>query len=325
MKNLLLIIGFLGMAGLGRPAFAQLAYSEPQWYLPTGDENCELFIQEYGRGKETVIALHGGWGNEHSSLLEAFKGLEERYHLVFYDQRGSLRSHCPSSLISVDKHVADLETLRKALGLKRLNLVAHSMGTFLAMDYLQHYPDHVQGLVLLGAMPPRTQKLDALWAAQEETAKSFIRRPETTAELRKQGLDKDPKTLSPKDATYYWRIRFSAVNLYRVERWRQMDDGRAFYRGEASQAAVKTMPPGYDFTPALMAHPCPIWFIVGDHDYTDPGHEIIKLATENPSKIHLEVIKEAGHVTWIDAPQGFATFLLRAITSSTQCQGKDTK
>jgi pimeloyl-ACP methyl ester carboxylesterase len=184
-------------------ALAQLAYSEPEWYLPTGD-GCRLFVQEFGHGEEPIIVLHGGWGAEHSYLLDAFNELDRHYHLVFYDQRGSLRSPCPAPQISIEKHVEDLERLRTTLGLDRINIVAHSMGTFLAMDYLKHYPTRVKGMVLLGAIPPRTPRTDlerTLWQQQEDAGKSFMDRPEVSAELRRNGLDKDKSKLSPKEET----------------------------------------------------------------------------------------------------------------------------
>src|SRR5687768_9685396 len=109
VRRLLSLAASLVLAtSLARPTGAQLAHAEPEWYLPTGD-GCRLFVQEYGTGRDTVIVVHGGFGAEHSYLLDAFRGLEERFHFVFYDQRGSLRSPCPDSLISVAAHIRDVE------------------------------------------------------------------------------------------------------------------------------------------------------------------------------------------------------------------------
>jgi len=303
-------------------AVGQLAFSEPEWYLPTSD-GCRLFVQEFGHGNETIIVLHGGWGAEHSYLLDAFKGLDRQYHLVFYDQRGSLRSPCPAAQISINKHVEDLELLRTTLGLDRVNIVAHSMGTFLAMDYLQHHPKQVKGIVLLGAIPPRTPGTDAeraLWQQQDEEGKSFIDRPEVSAELRRNGLDNEKSSLSPKEETNNWRIGFSGVNLYHVERWRQMKGGRIFYSDDAGEAAAKTMPQEYDFTPALAGHKCPVWFIVGDHDYVDIGAKILKLVSSTVPNMRLAIVKDAGHFSWIDAPKQFRDTLLKSLGDVTQCR-----
>jgi hypothetical protein len=63
------------------------------WFLSTGDwhKDPQLCVREFGYGSETIVMLHGGWGAEHSGLVEAVKDLEQYYRFVFYDQRGSLR------------------------------------------------------------------------------------------------------------------------------------------------------------------------------------------------------------------------------------------
>ncbi len=62
-----------------------------EWYLPTTDGVTELYIKEIGSGSPVVI-LHGGYGAEHSYLIDAFAPLFSERRFVFYDQRGSLRS-----------------------------------------------------------------------------------------------------------------------------------------------------------------------------------------------------------------------------------------
>src|SRR5690606_1496107 len=136
---------------------------DDEWYLRAG-EGCAPYVAEIGRGRPVVV-LHGGWGAEHSYLLDAFQGLWEGYRFVLYDQRGSLRSPCPIEGLSVEQHVQDRERLRQELGLERMILVGHSMGTFLAMSYLERHPARVEGLVLLGALLPRAP------TSVQETAK----------------------------------------------------------------------------------------------------------------------------------------------------------
>ena len=69
-----------------------------QWYMNTTDADgakMSHYIAEHGvesKPGNTVIALHGGWGAEHSYLVPAIKPLASEYRFVLYDQRGSLRS-----------------------------------------------------------------------------------------------------------------------------------------------------------------------------------------------------------------------------------------
>jgi len=230
-----------------------------EWYLPVAG-GCRLYVYEVGRGPDTAVVLHGGFGAEHGYMLDAVHGLEGRHHFVFYDQRGSLRSPCPDSLVSLDAHVADLDRLRAALSLRRATLIGHSMGTLLAMAYVQRYPERVRGVVLTGAVPPRapTAADSARDAADAAAAQAFRTRPAVQAELRRAGLDGDPAVLAPKQQTEARRIRFAATNLHHVERWRALKGGQVFYNARAGRAAGQTVPRDYDYTPVLLGHACSV-------------------------------------------------------------------
>jgi proline iminopeptidase len=305
------------------PAASQLAHSEPEWYLRTGDRACRLFVQEYGHGRDTAIVLHGGWGAEHSYLLEAFRGLDERYHLVFYDQRGSLRSPCPESDLSVARHVEDLERLRVQLGLERMTVVGHSAGTTLAMLYLVEHPDRVRGLVLVSAsLPfsdPRTAEERGLFERQEQAKQAFIRRPDVVAELRRHGLDRDTSQLSDEARTARWRVQFAGANIYHVDRWRQLRGGQAFWSLRAGQAGGESMPKQYDFLPALRAHPCAVWVLEGDHDFGPITVEAHRRWVRELPNARLVVIERAGHNAWIDAPATFRRHMTAALANTTRC------
>ena len=287
-----------------------------EWYLPTEDNAAELYVYEIGRG-EPVVVVHGGFGAEHSYLLDAVTGLESKFRFIFYDQRGSLRSPSKPESISIDKHIQDIETLRKSLGLEKMTIFAHSMGTYLAMLYLQRYPEKVKNLVLTGALPAQSGRyLDqSLLPALKNAGESFRRfaeRPEKIAELEKAG-DKQPNRTA-KQETYIWRINFAAGNIYHIERWRQLKGGRIFYSGEAGRAAGKTFSNDYDFLPSLSTHPYPVTFINGDHDLTDFGNVFYKSFAAKIPKIELVVLKNAGHNAWIDTPKDFSKALNKALS-----------
>jgi proline-specific peptidase len=317
------IVAFFCTFGLAAPfetASAQLADAEPEWYLRTGD-GCQLFVQEFGRGRDTIIALHGGPGHDHSYMVDAFSGIEDRYHVVVYDQRGSLRSPCPDSLISIDKHVEDLDRLRRSLGLQRATLVGHSAGTLLAAKYLNTHPDRVDGVVLLGAVVPRTPTTDeerALMQAGRDSARNFRQRPAVAELIRRHGLDKDPSQLSDKEATAAWRLGFANSNLFNLERWQRMKGGRVYYN--ARVGALSTMPREYDLIPGIAAHRCPVWVINGDHDYVDWRAERHRRWTANVPNARLAVITNAGHAAWLDEPDQFRRALLRALDSRKECR-----
>lgn len=315
----LLLIGLFLALLTAKPDISQAGQANKTvWYLPTEDNATKLYVAEIGRG-DTVVVLHGGWGAEHSYLLDAVEGLEDEYDFVFYDQRGSLRSPIPDdkaeSLISVKKHVQDLETLRTALGVNKINILAHSMGTYLAMAYLDRYPDHVGGMVLSGARPPKGPRTDAERALAEEQKKrasQFMERPAIQEERREEGL-LDSEDLSAKEKTLHWRIKFAGINMYHVERWRQMKGGMVFYDQKSGSAAAQTMPETYNFMEELRAHPYPVVVIMGDHDYLDMGARMWKHAAEDLPNTELVIIEKAGHILWIDRPEEFREAVREAL------------
>jgi len=289
-----------------------------EWYLRTEDKAAELYVREVGQG-DPVIVLHGGWGAEHSYLLNAIKGLETQFRFIFYDQRGSLRSPCKLEFISQEKHVQDLETLRKELKLEKLTIVAHSMGTRLAMFYLQKYPDRVKTLVLVGALPAQSgSSLPAsLQSAQKEANEAFrrfVERPEVKAAYKKAGYDEENK--SAKVMMELWRISFSAGNLYDLKRSKEVTANHRFWNEEAANATVKTVPRDNDFVSLLARHPYPVTVINGDHDLAEFGNWYYssKEFRDAAPNVEVVVLRNAGHIMWIDDPIGFRKALKKGLS-----------
>jgi pimeloyl-ACP methyl ester carboxylesterase len=240
-------------------------------------------------------------------------------HVVFYDPRGSLRSACPDSLVSLQKHVDDLDRLRETLGLRRMNIAGHSAGTMLAMTYLKQHPDNVRALALLGAVSAKSFPEDgnSLEGQMVEARRIMTNRPEMYAELKKAGLDKDTSLFTPKDRAHFSKIHLAAMSMYHVERWPLL---RTFYSASAGAAADRTVPVPYDFTGAIAAHRCRVWVLMGDHDYVDYGLPRARRWTAEVPNARLAVIKNAGHVLWLDDPEQFRKDLLDALGKGAECR-----
>ena len=79
------------------------------------------------------------------------------------------------------------------------------------------------------------------------------------------------------------------------------------------------MPPEWDFTPALAARHCSTWVIDGDHDYADPSGKSFQLATTSIPGVHIIVLKDAGHSSWVDEPINFSKAIRNALENTVQC------
>jgi pimeloyl-ACP methyl ester carboxylesterase len=140
-------------------------------------------MHTHGSAKGALIALAGGPGQAATPFLSDFRvTLDPALHgrdLVVFDQRGtgqsnelfcnSLGSHklpdlgvgrCAARLgairgfFSTSDSVSDIEAIRQAIGVDKIDLYGVSYGTKVALDYAIRYPQHVDRLVLDSVVLP---------------------------------------------------------------------------------------------------------------------------------------------------------------------------
>jgi proline iminopeptidase len=113
-----------------------------------------------------VVFLHGGPGGgssaDHRRLFDP-----ARYRIVLFDQRGCGRSTPHASAAEYDLSantsghlVADIEKLRRHLGVDTWQVFGGSWGSALALAYAETHPDRVRELVLRGIFTLRRAELD---------------------------------------------------------------------------------------------------------------------------------------------------------------------
>jgi proline-specific peptidase len=280
-----------------------------EWFLYNNDKS-RIFVREFGDG-DTVIILHGGWGAEHSYLIPPFLKLAHKYHFVFYDQRGSLRSPCADSLISLENHVEDLENLRKELNLDKLLIIGHSMGTLLGMNYMEKYPDNVKGLVLIASIPAKGNLDEMMGEEFNASALQRWERPEVLDTLKAHNLKiEDWSTYSNRQSSLLHRITFAATNTHHVKNWRKLPSA-FYYKEQAGMMAARTTPDQFDFTETLKKLQIPVTVIQGDDDYLSIN--LNKEWIPEVPNAELKIIEKAGHNCWIDNPEKFHAFVLEAL------------
>lgn len=289
------------------------------WFLSTGDweKDPQLYVFEYGNGPDTIVMLHGGWGGEYSGLVNAVTELKEKYHFIFYDQRGSLRSPCPDSLVTFNNHIEDLEILRKELSVSKLAIIGHSMGAVLASAYATRYPQRIKQLVLLAPARlkyPMTEEDQILLQQAWEASQRFMERKEINNEMGKYNLNRQSPALSSREETMKYRINLAKLMLYDVSKWTGLHDGKAFYKGHLFPLVEATYPPsGWDYIQEFKKQQYPVSIIIGDHDFLDFKNPLIKKWASELPRIKLAIIEKAGHVLWLDQPEVFSKVLLSHI------------
>jgi proline iminopeptidase len=145
-------------------------------------DGAAIFYRLEGTGPDVLVIIHGGPGMDMGYMVPDFRPLAERHRLLFYDQRGGGRSELlpdDAALYTMERHVADLEALRRHFGLERMTLVAHSFGPAIAASYAIAHPDRVARMIFIGPVPPRAGEM---WARYGATIDSRLS-PDERAEL----------------------------------------------------------------------------------------------------------------------------------------------
>jgi len=121
-----------------------------------------LYWEQSGNPHGMPVAfLHGGPGAGATPTHRRFFD-PQHYRIVVFDQRGAGRSTPLGSLVdNTTAHlVADMEALRRHLGIERWILFGGSWGSTLALAYAETHPERCLGLVLRGVFLCRRSEVD---------------------------------------------------------------------------------------------------------------------------------------------------------------------
>ena len=277
-----------------------------------------VFTRTLGTGKPLVI-LHGGPGASHDYFLPYLLPLARKHRLIFIDERGSGRSEKledPAGY-TVEAMVEDVEAVRLALGLGRVDLLGHSYGGVLAQAYALRYQKNLEHLILCSTFHS-TRKMNEVFRRIKEKMAPELR--DRIAKMEAAGLYGHGKEYERNRYTdeymiaawgegyfpYLYRNRpdpnYSPTasgamswDLYR-EMWGS--NGEYVIDGNLASAEYEARLPGIR-VPTLIT--------VGDHDECDPSLSREMQALIPGSK--LVVLPESGHMTFVDQPGLF----LRAV------------
>jgi proline iminopeptidase len=134
--------------------------------LDVGRGHTVYFEQCGNPAGKPVIIIHGGPGGGCNPTMRRFHD-PSRYRIVLFDQRGCGRSEPHASLDhnTTWDLVADMEQLRRHLGVHRWQLFGGSWGSTLAIAYAETHPSRVLDMILRGIFLLRKAEID--WFYQD--------------------------------------------------------------------------------------------------------------------------------------------------------------
>jgi proline iminopeptidase len=272
-----------------------------------------IYYVEFGKGAPLVV-LHGGPGADHTYFLPWLLPLARTHRLVFIDERGSGQSERLQdvSQYTIEKMADDVEAVRVALNLGKIDLLGHSCGGVLAEAYALKYQQHLNHLILNSTFAS-TREMNEVLA--REKAKMPPEKLARLNELEKAGLfgkgaiwehgryPAEYETLAWGDG--YFPFLFGA----RPDANYDPAQGNAptnweLYRemwGSDGEFVIDGNLKSVEWVDRLPTIHVPTLVMAGDHDECDPS-----LSREMHEKIagsKLVILPNAGHMNFVDQPE----------------------
>ncbi|TDC03073.1 alpha/beta hydrolase [Nonomuraea longispora] len=245
-----------------------------------------LNVEILGDGEQTIIAHHGAPGLGSLAEPEAsFGRLADDYRVVVFDARGSGRSG-QAGPFTHEQWVADVEGLRRWLGVEQVIVAGGSYGGFIAMEYAARHPGRVSAVVLRDTSADNAnQEL----AVRNAAASSRARIDPAKLDRIMSGTVRDDDDL--RDC---WR---EILPLYDHDYDPAKVEQRVAatpYHYETHNYAFAVNQPGYDIKHLLPGITAPTLITVGRHDWITPVECSETIAALIPGA-ELRVFERSGH------------------------------
>lgn len=241
-------------------------------------DGARLHIRQEGSGP--VALLVHGFPLDSSIWIEQIDGLSDLRRCVALDLRGFGRSSpVTGDPLTMDRHAEDLVSVLDLISEEQADVIALSMGGYVALAFAQRYPERLRSLALLDTKAGADSAEGK--AGRDAMAERLVREGRVAiAEAMQDGL------LGP-DASMSAQARL-----------RSMIEG---CRYETMVGALGGMRDRPDRTEVLATVKVPTAVIVGEQDTVTPLSEA-KLMAEAIDGSVLTVISGAGHMTPIEQP-----------------------
>jgi pimeloyl-ACP methyl ester carboxylesterase len=242
------------------------------------------------RQRPTVVLVHGGPGSfDHSYFQPDFSRLTHAAQVVYLDLRGHGRSTWGNpEEWTFDQCADDVRSFCDALGIERPIVFGHSMGGPIVLLYAARHPGHAAGVIVQSGF--------ARWDAERLVAAFTAVAGDEVGELARR--DFAGEELSEEDAG---RVYAAFGTHVPDERKRAASpQNRALNRW--GMAVVRRT----DILDQLGIVSSPTLVCVGERDPVTPVGASEEIVAALPDSLgSLEVIRGAGHFTWLDAPEAF--------------------
>jgi 3-oxoadipate enol-lactonase len=239
-----------------------------------------LAVEVRGHGP-AVLFIHG-YPVDHSIWAHQLATLDG-WTRIAPDLRGMGQSDAPDLGYSMETYAGDLAALLDLLGVDQVALVGHSMGGYIAFEFLRRWRDRVRGLVLVDSR------------AEADTPDGKRNRDAAAAMAKEQGAEAIADAMLTRILGHTTQADAPAI----VEQVRAMMAASPVSGLVGALGAMRERPDSAALLPELAGVPTLV--IVGDEDELTPPAQARAMADAIPGA-SLVVIRSAGHLPTVERP-----------------------
>lgn len=306
MKKLIVLFAFL-MFGLNF-SFAQTypsSYTDGKYVQVNG---AKLYVLEVGKG-DPLIIIPGGPGGNHLGY-RAFDALAKDNKIIYYDAFGRGKSDTAKVVneYTLARDIEDIEGLRIALKLNRINVLGHSYGGLVAQGYALKYPQNVSHLILAD-----TFHSYLMWQKNDDNSNHEIKTnyPEVWAELMAI-REKGAVSSDPAHQNIYGKVPYGFLYAYNPDNFISKNskpypnpfNSKLYYQmvGRDGDFIVASDIGTFDFRKELKNLKMPVLIYGGRYDRVAVPEMMVKYKDYCP-QAKFAMFEKSGHNPQVEEPE----------------------
>ena len=244
-----------------------------------------------------LLLVNGGLLYDHSILWPALSPLAVSRQVILYDQRG--RGETPPTAdplaARIEDDADDIPALRRALGIRRWDVLGHSWGGGIAMLAVARDEAGTRRLVTVNAVGPTSAWMPALQG-------NALARVDDEGRAILESLY--PAALASPDVAVHGAYSRASYPAYFVDpSFRSRFSPPEAVSATGAAVAARLRREGYDWSERLRALSTPTLVLHGEGDALPPS--AAKELAELLPHARLSLIPSAGHMPFWEAPQRF--------------------
>ncbi|MFN3849559.1 MAG: proline iminopeptidase-family hydrolase [Spirosomataceae bacterium] len=265
----------------------------------------KIWYKIFGKEKKgtPLLIIHGGPGGRSCSMIPGLSPLASDRPVIFYDQLGSGNSDRPkdTTLWKIERFVNEIEHLRRALNLDKLNIMGHSCGSTFLIEYLiTKKPKGIKSVIFSSPMISTPDWIaDAKWLLSKlpRSVQDTINKYEN---LKNYAA---PSYIAATDSFYtrhlsrkHWPYKLASCKNVGMENYSIYN----YMWGPTEFNSTGTLS-NFDRTSDLNNINEPILYVTGEYDEARPK-TMFRYKKLSKNAI-VQIIDDSGHMTMIDQPE----------------------